>query len=106
MLAPLLALALSVSIFARVDTTDAPRDVVRRALVAVEGDSIAPVRARWTAGAVSAWEAGFYCKWEGLRNTRLIVAGLFRRHPESDIAGIRRRRCRHDKRPTIRRSNP
>src|SRR5437762_751244 len=49
MLAPLLSLALSVSILARVDTTDAARHVVRQALLAVEGDSVAPIRARWSA---------------------------------------------------------
>jgi tetratricopeptide (TPR) repeat protein len=49
MLAPLLALALAVSTFARVDTAGPPRDVIRRALLAVEGDSIAPVRTRWSA---------------------------------------------------------
>jgi hypothetical protein len=56
MLAPLVSLAPSVSIFARVDTTDAAKDVVRRALLAVKGDSAALVHTRWTAGAVSAWE--------------------------------------------------
>jgi hypothetical protein len=48
-LGSLLSLALSVSIFARADTADAAKDVVRRALLAVEGDSIAPVRTRWSA---------------------------------------------------------
>ena len=46
----LLPLALSASIFARADTVGSARDVVRRALLAVEGDSIAPVRTRWSAG--------------------------------------------------------
>jgi hypothetical protein len=45
---PLLFLALSASAVARGDTTDAAKDVVRQALHAVEGDSIAPVRARWS----------------------------------------------------------
>ncbi|MFL5493092.1 MAG: CHAT domain-containing protein [Gemmatimonadales bacterium] len=49
MVAPLLSLALSLSLFARGDTSDPAKDVVRRALLAVEGDSSAPVRARWSA---------------------------------------------------------
>jgi CHAT domain-containing protein/tetratricopeptide (TPR) repeat protein len=49
MVAPLLSLALSVSAAARADTAYAAKDVVRQAIHAVEGDSIAPVRARWSA---------------------------------------------------------
>jgi len=49
MLAPLLSLALSVSALALADTTGVARGVVRGALLAVEGDSIAPVRAGWAA---------------------------------------------------------
>ena len=49
MVAPLLSLALSLSLFTRADTSDAAKEVVHRALLAVEGDSIAPVRARWSA---------------------------------------------------------
>jgi tetratricopeptide (TPR) repeat protein len=54
MVAPLLSLALSisvvpVSVVARVDTTDAAKVVVRQAVHAVEGDSMAPVRTRWSA---------------------------------------------------------
>jgi hypothetical protein len=49
MLAPLLSLALSVSILARGDTTDAAKDVVRRALLAVEEDSLSSVRIAWSA---------------------------------------------------------
>src|SRR6478752_5861761 len=49
MVAPLLSVALSVSVIARVDTTDAAGAVVRQAIHAVEGDSVAPVRAGWSA---------------------------------------------------------
>ena len=49
MVAPLLFLILSVSAAPRVDTTDGATDVIRQALSAVEGDSIAPVRTRWSA---------------------------------------------------------
>ena len=49
MVAPLLSLALWVCVPARVDTTDAARVVVRQAVHAVEGDSVAPVQARWRA---------------------------------------------------------
>jgi CHAT domain-containing protein/tetratricopeptide (TPR) repeat protein len=48
LVAPLLSLALSLSFIVRTDTTGAAKDVVRQALLAVEGDSIVPVRARWT----------------------------------------------------------
>jgi tetratricopeptide (TPR) repeat protein len=47
-LAPLLSLALSVWHATRTDTADAPRAVVHQAIHAVEGDSIGPVRARWS----------------------------------------------------------
>ena len=46
---PLLSLALSLSLLAGADTSGAAKAVVRRALLAVEGDSIAPVRAAWSA---------------------------------------------------------
>lgn len=49
MVPSLLSLAFSVAAFAGVDTTDAGRSVVRQALLAVEGDSIAPVHTRWSA---------------------------------------------------------
>jgi CHAT domain-containing protein/tetratricopeptide (TPR) repeat protein len=49
MVAPLLSLALSVSVIAHVDSTDAARVVVRQAIHAVEGDTVAPVHARWSA---------------------------------------------------------
>src|SRR5512141_259652 len=49
MIAPLLSLALSVALFARVVPTDAAKDVVRQAVLAVEGDSATPVRTRWSA---------------------------------------------------------
>ncbi len=49
LVAPLLSLALSVLVAARIDTTDAARLVVRRAQQAVEGDSVARVQARWSA---------------------------------------------------------
>jgi len=49
MVAPLLSLALSVSVVARADTTDPARIVVRQVLHAVEGDSIARARTRWLA---------------------------------------------------------
>jgi tetratricopeptide (TPR) repeat protein len=49
MLAPLLSIALSASIFARVDTTDAARAVVRGVLLAVQEDSVAPARTHWSA---------------------------------------------------------
>jgi hypothetical protein len=48
MIAPLLSIALSVSAVAPVDTTDRAKMVVRQAVHAVEGDSIAPVRAGWS----------------------------------------------------------
>ena len=49
MVAPLLSLALWVCVAARIDTTDAARVVVRQAVHAVEGDSVGPVQARWSA---------------------------------------------------------
>jgi CHAT domain-containing protein len=49
MVAPLLSLVLSVSAVARPAPSDAAKDVVRQALRAVEGDSVAPVRTRWSA---------------------------------------------------------
>jgi tetratricopeptide (TPR) repeat protein len=49
MVAPLLVIALSASILARVDTTEAARVVVRQAIHAVEGDSVSLVRVRWSA---------------------------------------------------------
>jgi len=49
LVASLLSLALSVSVVARLDTADAARTVVRQAVHAVEGDSVAPLRARWSA---------------------------------------------------------
>jgi CHAT domain-containing protein len=48
MVAPLLSIVLSVSAVALADTTDRAKVVVRQAVHAVEGDSIAPVRARWS----------------------------------------------------------
>ena len=43
------SLAFALALLARVDTTDAPRVVIREAVRAVEGDSVASVRARWAA---------------------------------------------------------
>ena len=49
MIAPLLAAVLTAAVPTRIDTTDAAGPVVRRALHAVEEDSAAPLRDRWSA---------------------------------------------------------
>ncbi len=43
------SLAMSVCVIARADTTPGARDVVRQAIHAVEGDSVAPLRTEWSA---------------------------------------------------------
>jgi hypothetical protein len=49
LLEPLLSLALSVPLLVRADTAPAPKDVVHQALHAVEADSVAQLRTRWSA---------------------------------------------------------
>ena len=49
MIPTLFSLAFSVSVVARVDSTQAAKDVVRHAVHAVEGDSAAALRTRWSA---------------------------------------------------------
>ena len=49
MVAPLLTIALSVSAVARVDSVEVARDAVRRAVHAVETDSVGAAQARWSA---------------------------------------------------------